>query len=51
MTAMVGISVTNINPFYGLEVDDNAAVMDDLEPVSGIAVATGLALRGLDNRA
>ena len=51
LSKLVGIKVTNINPFYGLEVDDNAALVDDLEPVSGIAVATGLALRGLENHA
>lgn len=42
---MISIPVKTINPFYCLPYHDTASP-DDIGPVAGIAVATGLALRG-----
>ena len=42
---LISIPVQTINPFYGLEVD-NKTLHDDLGPLAGIAVATGLSMRG-----
>jgi len=44
--AQLSIPVRTINPFYGLDVRMPEAKLDDLGPLAGIAVATGLALRG-----
>lgn len=43
---LITIPVKTINPFYGIEVDDVSNTLYDLGPVAGVAVATGLALRG-----
>lgn len=43
---LISIPVMTLNPFYGFSVQDNIKCYDDLGPLSGIAVATGLALRG-----
>lgn len=43
---LISIPVMPLNPFYGFAVDDGLDCYDDLGPLSGIAVATGLALRG-----
>ena len=37
--------VRSINPFFGIEVDDACNTLNDLGPVAGLAVATGMALR------
>lgn len=43
---LVSIPVKTINPLLGFQTDYAAATSDGLEPIAGIAVATGLALRG-----
>ena len=43
---LISIPVKIINPFYGIKVDDVSNTLYDLGPVAGVAVATGLALRG-----
>ena len=43
---LISIPVQTINPFYGLEVDNKTLHDDDLGPLAGIAVATGLSMRG-----
>lgn len=45
----LSIPVRTINPFYGLDVSMPESNLDDLGPLAGIAVATGLALRGVNN--
>lgn len=42
----LSIPVRTINPFYGLDVGMQETTLDDLGPLAGIAVATGLALKG-----
>jgi len=44
----ISIPVTILNPFYGFAVDMSVSGLENLGPLSGIAVATGLALRGLN---
>ena len=44
--AQLSIPVRTIDPFYGLDVRTPETTLDDLGPLAGIAVATGLALRG-----
>ncbi len=44
--AQLSIPVRTINPFYGLDVRTAEADLEDLGPLAGIAVATGLALKG-----
>jgi type IV pilus assembly protein PilM len=46
MDKLISIPVKTINPFYGIKVDDVSNTLYDLGPVAGVAVATGLALRG-----
>jgi type IV pilus assembly protein PilM len=46
MDRLITIPVKTINPFYGIKVDDVSNALYDLGPVAGVAVATGLALRG-----
>jgi type IV pilus assembly protein PilM len=46
MDKLITIPVKTINPFYGIKVDDVSNTLFDLGPVAGVAVATGLALRG-----
>ncbi len=48
LTNLLNLPVKTINPFFGFSVDDFPVHSDNLEPVSGIAVATGLALHGVD---
>lgn len=43
---LVSIPVKTINPLYGFETSDAAAPAHGIGPIAGIAVATGLALRG-----
>ncbi len=43
----LSIPVKTINPFYGFSVRSSNNKLDDLGPLAGIAVATGLALRGI----
>lgn len=43
---LISIPVKTINPFYGFSMQKNPASIDDLGPLSGIAVATGLSMRG-----
>jgi len=43
---LISIPVATINPFYGIAVENAASSLEDLGPMAGIAVATGLALRG-----
>ena len=43
---LITIPVKTINPFYGIKVEDVSNTLYDLGPVAGVAVATGLALRG-----
>jgi type IV pilus assembly protein PilM len=43
---LISIPVKILNPFYGIEVEDVSNTLHDLGPVAGVAVATGLALRG-----
>jgi type IV pilus assembly protein PilM len=42
---LISIPVKILNPFYGIEVENVSNTLDDLGPVAGVAVATGLALR------
>jgi Tfp pilus assembly PilM family ATPase len=44
--AQLSIPVRTIDPFYGIDVRTPETTLDDLGPLAGIAVATGLALRG-----
>lgn len=44
---LISIPVIKLNPFYGFDIHKNLNGYDDLGPLSGIAVATGLALRGM----
>jgi type IV pilus assembly protein PilM len=43
---LISIPVKILNPFYGIEVENASNTLHDLGPVAGVAVATGLALRG-----
>ncbi len=47
LTNMINLPVKIINPFIELDIDNPAFDIEEIEPVSGIAVTTGLALRGL----
>ncbi len=47
LSQLCGIEIASINPFYGLNVADNAIEVGDIGPICGVAVATGLALRGI----
>jgi len=47
----LSIPVKTINPFYGFSVRSSNNMVDDLGPLAGIAVATGLALRGITQHA
>ena len=49
LTNLINLPVKTINPFFGFHVDNPSIHINELEPVSGIAVATGLALHGFDN--
>lgn len=43
---LISIPVRTINPFFGFEEkNNNMAFMDDLGPLAGVAVATGLSMR------
>ena len=44
--AQLSIPVRTIDPFYGIDVRTPETTLNDLGPLAGIAVATGLALRG-----
>ena len=44
---LTALPVQTINPFYGLDQLAQAGDIENLEPISGVAVSTGLALRGL----
>lgn len=45
LSGLCGIEISSVNPFYGLDVANNAADLRDIGPICSIAVATGLALR------
>ncbi len=51
MDKLLSIPVKTINPFFGFDVSDTAVPLGELEPLAGIAVATGMALRGLSDDA
>lgn len=44
---LLSLPVATVKPFYGFSVNKDLLPAHELAPVSGIAVATGLALRGL----
>ena len=46
---LISIPVKTINPFYGFQLNNKPDSFDDLGPLSGVAVATGLSLRGNKN--
>jgi len=43
---LISIPVQTINPFFGIETENSHSLLDDLGPLSGVAVATGLSMRG-----
>ncbi len=43
---LISIPVQTINPFFGFSAEEKPGLMTDLGPLSGVAVATGLAMRG-----
>ena len=45
LSELSNIEMASINPFYGLEVGNDAVEVSDIGPICGVAVATGLALR------
>lgn len=45
LSQLCNIEIASINPFYGLNVGNNAIEVGDIGPICGVAVATGLALR------
>ena len=49
LSELINLPIETINPFFGFSVNDLNIELDEIEPVSGIAVATGLALHGLDS--
>lgn len=46
LSQLCNIEIASINPFYGLDVGNKAVAVGDIGPICGVAVATGLALRG-----
>jgi len=48
---LLSLPVATVKPFYGFSVNKDSISPNELEPVSGIAIATGLALRGLSAHA
>jgi len=49
LTNLINLPVKTIDPFFDFSVNTPSIEIKKLEPVSGIAVATGLALHGFDN--
>lgn len=49
LTEMTGMSLKVTRPFYGFATSHQAAKIDDLTALRGIAVATGLSLTGNDH--
>lgn len=47
MQNLLSVPVEVLNPFNSFVSNDNAAVQTELDPIAGIALATGLSLRGL----
>lgn len=45
LSSLCGAEISSVNPFYGLDIAQDAADMSDIGPICGVAVATGLALR------
>ena len=45
LSELCGVEISSVNPFYGLSVSGGAADMNEIGPICGVAVATGLALR------
>ena len=43
---LISIPVETINPFFGFSVEKQPSLLNDLGPLSGVAVATGLSMRG-----
>ena len=48
LSKLITRPVTKIHPFFGFSVKDSAMSISELDPISGISVATGLSLRGID---
>ena len=42
---LISIPVQTINPFFGLSTENKPNLLNDLGPLSGVAVATGLSMR------
>jgi type IV pilus assembly protein PilM len=51
LSHLIHIPVEVLNPFSAFLARSDGAVLADLDPIAGIALATGLALRGLDAHA
>jgi len=43
---LISIPVQTINPFFGFSAEQKPTLQNDLGPLSGVAVATGLSMRG-----
>jgi type IV pilus assembly protein PilM len=43
---LISIPVQTINPFFGFSAEEKPTLLNDLGPLSGVAVATGLSMRG-----
>lgn len=51
LSNLIGRPVKKIHPFFGFAVNDPSVQISELDPISGIAVATGLSLREVTSRA
>ena len=47
LSSLCGVEISSVNPFYGLSLSEGAADTNEIGPICGVAVATGLALRKL----
>lgn len=50
LSKLIARPVKKIHPFFGFPVKDRTVQVSELDPISGIAVATGLSLREGNNR-
>lgn len=48
LSDIIKLPIKTVNPFFGFSPNDPSIAADYLEPVAGIAVATGLALHGMN---
>ena len=48
LSKLISRPVTKIHPFFGFQVNDSSMQISELDPISGISVATGLSLRDDD---